>query len=587
LAQRPASLYIYDPNYYGTGAHSAQAVMEAVYDGPVDLVDYAYRPAILNGLPDLLSGSDAAIEEVAVLEGGIYLNPETRLPENLAVGSVYLPVGCRSESCSETYQGGEVMMERMVVDFHLLPGVQWSDGQPLTAADSVFSYQINADSGTQSGKYLVDRTGSYEALDETSVRWFGIPGWFDAEYQSLFWTPLPEHLLGSYSAEELPSLEIASQAPLGWGPYQIREWQAGEQIVLDRNPHYLLPSGEPPFFDVLVFRFIGSDFEDAYQQLLTGECDVIDETFLSNGVLPTLADGQQSGQLVFSGVPGSSVTRLDFNLEPIGGVRLFADQRTRQGLAMCIDRASIAEALFAEYAFLTDSYVSPINPVYYEIDDGLPYDPEAGAQLLEETGWRYMQDPPEGPRQSLGVPWLLGGTELAFELIVPAGTIEQQAAAIIEENLADCGADVSVRAVEVEQLSTGWPEGLVFGRQFQAAIWTWPDWIVPFCQMYASVEIPSDENLFGSNAGAFRDAVYDAACERILFGIPGSEDFTSALLEVQRIYQEQRPGIPLFVQPRFIAHQPDICGLSLDSLSFTAYWNIEQWFRAENCSPNE
>jgi ABC-type transport system substrate-binding protein len=250
---------------------------------------------------------------------------------------------------------------------------------------------------------------------------------------------------------------------------------------------------------------------------------------------------------------------------------------------MCIDRQAIASALYGEFGLVTESFVSPRNPFYYEIDDGLPYDPEAGAQLLHETGWQFVQDPPEGPRQSLGVPWLLGGTELSFELIVPVGAIEQQIAGMIEENMEDCGAEVSVRAVEAGQLSSGWPDGLVFGRQFQAVLWTWPDWLIPFCQIYASSEIPSDETLFGSNAGAFQDTEYDAACELLLFGIPGSDEYTSALEEVQRIYQEQRPGIPLFVQPRMIAHQPDICGLSLDSLSFTAYWNIEEWARAANC----
>jgi ABC-type transport system substrate-binding protein len=252
-----------------------------------------------------------------------------------------------------------------------------------------------------------------------------------------------------------------------------------------------------------------------------------------------------------------------------------------------MDRQAIAAALYGEYGLVTDSFVSPSNPAYYEIPDGLPYDAEAGAQLLQETGWRYVQDPPEGPRQSLGVPWLLGGTPLSFELIVPVGTIEQQVADRIEANLEACGAEVSIRAVEAGQLSSGWPDGLVFGRQFQAVVWTWPDWVVPFCQMYASSEIPSDEILFGSNAGGFQDSNYDAACEQILFGIPESPEYTNALEEVQRIYQEQRPGIPLFVQPRIIAYQPDICGLSLDSLTFTAYWNIEEWTRAANCSQTD
>ena len=61
----------------------------------------------------------------------------------LANGEVVRPAGCRSSECAITYQGGSLQMDFMQVTFSLLPGLTWSDGMPLTAHDSVYSYRLN------------------------------------------------------------------------------------------------------------------------------------------------------------------------------------------------------------------------------------------------------------------------------------------------------------------------------------------------------------------------------------------------------------------------------------------------------------
>jgi len=54
----------------------------------------------------------------------------------------------------------------MVVTFEMLEGLTWSDGTPLTADDSVYSFEVWADPDTPASRYLVDRTTSYEATSD-------------------------------------------------------------------------------------------------------------------------------------------------------------------------------------------------------------------------------------------------------------------------------------------------------------------------------------------------------------------------------------------------------------------------------------
>ncbi len=233
-------------------------------------------PVILAAVPSFENGR-ATLEAVQAAELDVYLNPVTMQAENLRLGSPYMPQGCRGPECVKQYSGGEVVMERMTVEFELQPGWRWSDGEPLKASDSVFSYLLDSSSELNTTKYLVDRTQAYDALDEQRVRWTSIPGFLDPDFATLFWPPLPEHLLGSLNPADLAASDAAGRMPLGWGAYQLETWVEGERITLSPNPYYKRADEGLPQFDRLIFRFIGGDSRTGVQQLLTGECDVLDE----------------------------------------------------------------------------------------------------------------------------------------------------------------------------------------------------------------------------------------------------------------------------------------------------------------------
>ncbi len=588
LNQEPASLYIYNPLYFsGDSSGEADAVLQALYDGPIDIVDYQPEAVILDGLPNLARGEDARLEEVSVRTGELYYNPKTLQPEILAYGKEYLPSGCAGSDCLLTYTGGEVFMPRMVVEFHLLPDLTWSDGSPLTAQDSVYSFELDRSANTNSIKYLVDRTHSYEALDDgLSVRWTGIPGFIDAEYKTNFWRPLPKHVLEGFTSEELLTAEEANKNVLGWGPYQIDSWSAGQQIVMTPNPNYFRASEGLPKFDRLVYRFLGTDGNAAIQQLLTGECDILDESLIPDQALPSLIDLQQSGELSIVNGPGLYLFRMDFNLSPVGqefDKGLFADVRTRQAVAGCIDRESLVQDIFFGLASISNTYLSPDYPAYASDLDAVAYDVEAAQATLDALGWIDTDGLPESARIAQGVPGVSFGTPLSFSYRTTAGVFNEAVAEHIQADLSVCGVEMTIEYEDASTFTAPWPEGPIFGRGFQTVGWAWLDWWTPPCEMFAGREIPSATYENGSNASGFDHSQYNAACEQILLGAPETRTYQDAVLLTQQVFAQEIPAVPLAIPARIMVANTEVCGFDFVPLADSGLWNIESIDSGDGC----
>ncbi len=584
LNQEPGSLYIYsDAFLYGAAGREANAVLQAIYDGPFDILDYQVQPVILENMPNLSEGVDALLEEVTVAENEIYVNPQTFKPENLKPGKLYLPAGCEEPTCIETYEGGEALMARLVVDFHLKPGLVWSDGEPLTAMDSVFSFRLDQDADTPTTKYLIDRTYSYEALTELSVRWTGIPGFMDKEYATNFWSPLPEHILGAYLPSELLSLDEANKAPVGWGPYRIESWQEGVQITLHKNPNYSRALEGMPYFDILLFRFIGGDTNAAIQQVMTGECDLLDESLLTMDAIATLHSIEGDERLKVHWSVGAELMRLDFNLDPNAGEPIFSDATTRQALATCIDRQGIVDDLLYGMSLVPETYLSPMHPDYKPDLDPIPYDVESANMMLEEAGWKDMDGDASTPRVAQSVSGVSRGTELSFALTTSPSQFHTSLAERIKEDLKACGVEMRVEYADLTALHEVWPDGQIFGREFDVVGWIWLDWLSPLCEMFAEREIPSDDHPFGSNASSFKDSEYNKACDKIFLSPPGSGAYRGAVEQTQTIFNTELPAIPLYLRPRLLITRSDFCGIRLDSLEFSELWNIESFDFGNTC----
>jgi peptide/nickel transport system substrate-binding protein len=582
LRSEPTSLYL-----YGDQSPEAAAVRQALYDGPVDLVDYQFQPVAIEKLPGFEDG-DARVETISVGSGEVVLHPDTLRPQNLRVGQTYLPAGCRSADCLRTFWGGQVEMDRLVVEFELREGLTWSDGTPVTAGDSLFSFQLDADRDTPTSKYMIDRTAEYLALGEKRLRWVGIAGFLDLEYQGNVWTPLPQHLLGELSAAEILASTLASRTPIGYGAYQVAGWESGVAITLHPNPHYFRSQEGLPAFDALLFRFIGGDVREASAQLLSGECDVLDESVLRGAELRAVVAQAQSGNIQLLSAPGVIVERLDFNLDSLGSGPLrssLRDIRLRRAIRHCIDGGGLLDQSLEGLGAVADSYLPPMHPGYLAAPDGTGFDPQAGIALLEQYGWLDQDGDPATPRTSAGVAGVSVGTPLILSYLAADTPLQQAVSSALERQLGACGVGLQIDLLPAAELYATWPDGPVFGRTFELVGWGWPAGISPPCDMFLGAEVPGAGHGLGINASGYREEPYDRACRAAQLSGPQDDSVWQATFQTQAVLVDRVPTIPLLVLPRLLAAAPHICGLRINSTSGSMLWAVEEFDAGEACGP--
>ena len=292
LRQEPNTLYINDnPNA------AALSILEAIYDGPLDSHSYDYQPVILQRIPSFENG-DLYLESIPIKEGDWVIDFEGNLVELIEGTRVY-PSGCEEASCIATFKKDTTFnMDQMVVNFSFLTDLRWADGAPLTADDSVYAFDLALASKNPADKYLLERTASYETIDELSVAWRGLPGYRDNSYMTNFWLPMPYHIWSEFSSAELVDEDIASHFPIGWGAYIINEWIAGESITLLKNPLYYRADEGLPKMESIVFRFI-PDPDIAITALLNGECDLLDPHIPLDNQVSLLQELENSDEIQF------------------------------------------------------------------------------------------------------------------------------------------------------------------------------------------------------------------------------------------------------------------------------------------------
>jgi len=589
LGQEPNTLYP-----FGGPNAAARSVLASINDGPIDTIGYQYQPVILTQIPSLENG-DAQISKIAVEVGDQIADAGGNLVL-LKQGIRVRPAGCRSDDCVITYDGTTPLeMDQMTVIFRLRPDITWADGTPLTADDSVYAYTIASDVSSIANTFLIDRTQIYEAADAQTVQWWGTPGFIDTTYFTNFWPPAPKHLWSAFSAGELPTIDIASRSPIGWGPYMIQEWIAGDHITLTKNPYYFRAADGYPNFDTLSFRFI-ADPNTALSELVAGRCDILDPTIrLDNqaGLLQEMQAGEQA-QAFFT--PGMTIEWLGLGTSPAAyddgydtvyqkdRQDIFADAHTRQGIAYCLDRQSVVNNVLFGLTTVPTTYIPVSHPLYDPNIQPITFDPPAGISLLEQAGWKDTDGNPATPRLAVTVDNVTPGTPLQLNYYTTTATQRRQAVEILQQSLAQCGVGLNVQYFSQNDLYAPGPEGLLFGRRFDLIQYAMGvNSTEPPCNWFTTAEIPTSSNSWiGTNVTGYSNEQFDAACRTAQLALPDEQTYIDAYRQTQVLFSTELPAIPLYYRLRVAVARPDICHFNLDATA-NPLWNIEAIDKGESC----
>jgi peptide/nickel transport system substrate-binding protein len=334
----------------------------------------------------------------------------------------WTPVG----DLAERWTVGE---DRLTWTFHLRRNVTWHDGKPFTARDVKFTIEklwLNPQVPFFQRANIKD-IARVDLVDDHTVRIVTrVPFATLPVMLGYLANILPEHVLGSYTGDQLKNPVDFLRNPIGTGPFRFGEAVLGSHVRLVAYDRYFL--GRPKL-DAVVFRVV-ADIEQQLAQLQTGQLDLM---IIEPHQVPAV---QRLPAVQIVDAPQVNYTFIGFNnkLDP------FTDRRVRQALTYAIDRKTVLDKIYVGKGRLA---TGPINPLvswaYTDAVEPYRYDPALAQRLLDEAGWTKG---PDGIRRKAGQP-------LRFTLDYDRGNpVREQTVVVARQYWKDVGADVELRVSE-------------------------------------------------------------------------------------------------------------------------------------------
>jgi peptide/nickel transport system substrate-binding protein len=268
-------------------------------------------------------------------------------------------------------------LDDKTVEFDLKQGVKFHNGDDLTAADVVFTFEriLQQNIGAQR-RGFAQEVASLEPVDDFTVR-FNLKSHWPVFLQML----VHNHIVPKGYLTQVGDAAFARQ-PVGCGPFQFVEGNLSDQIVLKRFDDYYggadeLPPVAPPYLDRVVFRLI-PDAAARVSALLAGEAHII-QSVPSHSV-PRLLE---KPHVTVKTTIGTRPKFMDLNTTRPP----FDDLRVRQALNYAVDADELLTTVAGGYGVILSGPLSPAN--LYVDPDLLPYghDPEKAKALLKEAGY--------------------------------------------------------------------------------------------------------------------------------------------------------------------------------------------------------
>ncbi|MBW1699878.1 MAG: hypothetical protein JRH18_19085 [Deltaproteobacteria bacterium] len=229
---------------------------------------------------------------------------------------------------------------------------------------------------------------------------------------------------------------ILPESISGTGPFMIKKWVRGEQVVLERNPNYtwgpaFYENTGPPHLKRVIIRTMPEEASRS-AALERGEIDM--DISMSPKDAPRLSKKKGLNVII---KPKNTIHHLGFNHKK----EIWKDLKLRRALMFAIDQKAIVEMAYNGYAEpsigLWGPGVEGHTPKDIMAKIAPSYDPEKAKKLLDEAGWKMG---PKGGRVKNGKP-------LSFTVYIYT---EQQAniMTVVQEQWRQIGADPQIRQME-------------------------------------------------------------------------------------------------------------------------------------------
>ena len=347
----------------------------------------------------------------------------------------------------------------------LRQGLRFSDGQPLDADDVLFTFRVYLDESVHAsqrdllivgGKPIAVRKLDAHTVVFQLAKTYGVG---ERLFDGL--AILPRHLLEKPYQEgklgQIGSLATAADQWAGLGPFRLKEYVAGQRLVLERNPYYWKSDAQGrrlPYLDELVFLFV----PNADAQVLkfqSGETDMISQVGAENF---SVLSKQQRGYTMVDAGPGLEYNFLFFNLNDAGEKissetqrkqKWFREVKFRQAVSAAVDREAIVRLVYQGRGAALWGLVAPGNRRWGNEKLAHPARSlERARALLKEAGFSWSN----GPN---GEPILLDsdGKPVEFSIVTSSSNADRaKMAALLQDDLKQLGMRAQVVPLESRSL---------------------------------------------------------------------------------------------------------------------------------------
>ena len=335
----------------------------------------------------------------------------------------------------------QISGDSLTFTYKLRPNLKWSDGQPITANDVVFTYNLMFSPDTKDfvSRYRANLEGYLQSVtakdQQTVIFQFSkvLANFVDTHNR---YGILPKHVLGDVSPKALNTHDFFTKGPtVSSGVFKFNRWDKGQQIVLERNPNYW--AGQS-YLDQYIYKVV-TDAVVLAQQLKTGELDAGQPDASQFDNLKTV------NTITAFAFQAPSWVYYQFNLGPGSkGSKLFGDKNVRKALHTALDRTAMARAAYFGQAVPADSVLPPTTWAYNpNVSPKYTFDKGKAESMLDAAGWTKGAD---GIRAN-------GGTRLAFEINTNSGNkVRENLIQIMQQQWHDIGVDATPRPIAFQTL---------------------------------------------------------------------------------------------------------------------------------------
>ncbi|MCO5218659.1 MAG: ABC transporter substrate-binding protein [Thermomicrobiales bacterium] len=487
-------------------------------------------------------------------------------------------------------ENGLLSEDLTTATFKLIEGVVWSDGEPLTANDVVFTWKFITEPSNNS--VTSDVWGPIADIvaedDLTAVVTFASPSaaWFDPFTGGNNGHIYPAHVWGGDHLNEEASTAF-QMSPIGTGPFVLESFEPSDHANYVANELYRDPNR--PAFARVELKGGGDAPAAARSVLQTGDYDYAWNLQVEPDVIESLISDDGPGQFVVKA--GTSLERIHINFSDpnteVNGQRsekntphpVLTDPAVREAMNMAIDRELIASTLYGPGQPATANILNGLE-AFASPNTSWTYDIDAANQILDDAGWVL-----DGDVRTKD------GLKLQFVYQTSVNAVRQKTQSIVKQSFALAGIVVDLEQVDASiffDSSAGNDQNIghmyvdinMYTNNSTSAI--------PIAYMndwYAGpdgVNIAQKENAWtGGNRQRWVSAEYDAAYEALLVATT-LEEAAELLITQNDAVINDRAVIPL------VNRAADAYGISKtlydENVALGAgleynYWNIANWNR--------